>query len=76
MVHDMEAQDYQTTTPREPTIFIRQPEVLRRTSLSRSSLYELIDAGRFPKPLKLRERINAWPEAEIERWMQAKSAER
>lgn len=71
-----------TETPR--LIFIRQPEVLRRTALSRSTLYELILAGRFPKPLKLgasspdgngRGRINCWPEHEIEAWMQAQISE-
>lgn len=59
-----------------PTVFIRQDDVLRRTALSRGTLYELIGAGRFPKPLKLGKRINAWPEREIEEWMQARIAER
>lgn len=49
-------------------VFIRQPEVLRRTALSRSTLYELIGKGEFPKPLKLGERINCWPEHEISAW--------
>lgn len=53
-------------------VFIRQPEVLRRTALSRSTLYELIDKGKFPKPLKLGERINCWPEYEITDWQRAR----
>lgn len=56
--------------------FIRQAEVLRKTALSRSTLYELIDAGKFPKPLKIGERINAWPQHEVEEWMQARIAGR
>lgn len=58
-----------------PTVFIRQPEVLRRTALSRSMLYELIEAGRFPKPLKLGQRLNCWPEADIENWLRARLSE-
>lgn len=60
----------------ERMVFIRQPEVLKRTALSRSTLYELIGAQRFPAPLKLGARINAWPEHEIESWMQAQIAGR
>lgn len=52
-------------------VFIRQPEVLRRTALSRSTLYELIAKGKFPKPLKLGERINCWPEHEVAEWQLA-----
>ena len=61
-------------TPR--LMFIRQDEVLQRTKLSRSTLYELVNAGRFPKPLKLGERINAWSETEITQWQQAQLAAR
>lgn len=57
---------------RAAMVFIRQPEVLRRTALSRSTLYELIDKGEFPKPLKLGERINCWPEHEITAWQRAR----
>ena len=61
-------------TPR--LMFIRQDEVLQRTKLSRSTLYELVNAGRFPKPLKLGERINAWSETEITQWQKAQLAAR
>ncbi|WCT76328.1 helix-turn-helix transcriptional regulator [Novosphingobium humi] len=56
--------------------FIRQPEVLKRTALSRSTLYELIAKERFPKPLKVGERINCWPEHEVDAWMQEQVAGR
>lgn len=58
------------------TVLIRQVDVLRRTALSRGTLYELINAGRFPKPLKLGLRLNGWPEQEIEEWIQGRIAER
>lgn len=59
-----------------PIVLIRQPEVLRRTALSRATLYEMMAAGRFPKPLKVADRINCWPEAEIDAWIAARIAER
>ncbi len=55
----------------QAVVFIRQPEVLRRTALSLSTLYELIAKGKFPKPLKLGERINCWPEHEVADWQRA-----
>ena len=69
-----EMQAEMEATPR--LMFIRQDEVLQRTKLSRSTLYELVNAGRFPKPLKLGERINAWSETEITQWQQAQLAAR
>lgn len=56
--------------------FIRQSEVLQRTGLSRSTLYELINTNRFPRPLKLcGGRINCWPEHDVNAWMQAQIEE-
>ncbi|ANT53517.1 helix-turn-helix transcriptional regulator [Mesorhizobium amorphae] len=58
------------------TTFIRRPEVLTRTGLSVSTLYELIKAGRFPKPLKIGLTAVAWDADEIQRWQERKIAER
>lgn len=61
----------------EPVRLVRQATVLNQTQLSRSTLYELINSGKFPKPLKLcGGRINVWPEAEIESWIADRLAER
>jgi prophage regulatory protein len=51
-----------------PTRFIRLPEVLRRVPLSRTSIYELMDAGRFPRNVMLSKRASAWTEASITEW--------
>jgi prophage regulatory protein len=58
------------------TTLLRLPEVLSRTKLSRSKLYEELDRGRFPKPIKIGERINAWADGEVEDWIQARLADR
>ncbi len=48
---------------------LRQPEVLARTGLSRSVLFELIKKGLFPKPVQLVGRTRAWVDSEITAWM-------
>jgi prophage regulatory protein len=52
--------------------FIRLREVLGRVPLSRSRVFELIAAGRFPKQIRLSDRASAWIEAEIDAWMEAR----
>lgn len=54
----------------------RLPETLGMTGLSRSKLYELIEQGRFPKPVKLSGRINAWTDTDISEYIAARIAER
>ncbi len=49
--------------------FIRLPEVLKRVGLSRARMYGLIDAGRFPKQVRIGLRSVAFIESEIEEWM-------
>ncbi len=51
---------------------IRRPEVQRLTGLSRSSLYEMIAAGKFPAPVRIGERAVAWRESEIREWIEAR----
>lgn len=53
---------------------IRPNEVLRRIGLRRTSLYRLIRAGDFPKPIKLTEQATAWPESEVDAWIDARIA--
>lgn len=58
------------------TQLIRIGDVLKQTGLSRSLLYRKLDTGDFPKPVKLGERINAWPASEVEDWIAQRVAER
>jgi prophage regulatory protein len=48
--------------------FIRLKEVLAICGRSRSSIYEAIKKGSFPKPVKLQGRSSAWIRSEVERW--------
>ncbi len=55
---------------------LRLPQVIERTSLRRSTIYEMMQAGTFPKPVKLNLRSNGWVETEIEAWLASRVAER
>ena len=50
---------------------IRLPVVMARTGLSRSSVYQKIANGEFPKPINLGPRAVGWIEDEIEAHNQA-----
>ena len=52
-----------------PNRFLRLPQVLDRTGLSRSTLYLRISEGTFPKQVSLGARSVAWIEAEVEDWI-------
>jgi prophage regulatory protein len=47
---------------------LRRPEVERETGLSRSSIYRLMDEGKFPRPRRTGHRAVAWPSVEIDAW--------
>lgn len=66
----------QDRTPPEPRRFLRLPDVKRRTGLSKSTLYDRIRAGTFPKPVPLGGSLSAWVESEVEEWMAARIEQR
>ena len=55
---------------------LRLPQVIERTSLRRSTIYEMMGNGNFPKPVKLNLRSNGWLETEIDDWLESRIAER
>lgn len=54
---------------------IRRPEVLRKTGLSRTSIYMMERAGQFPKSFLLTPRCAVWVEAEVEAWLASRRAQ-
>lgn len=58
------------------TRILRRPDVEAQTGLSRSGIYDLMKAGKFPRPVPLGEKAVGWIEAEIEAWIEARVAER
>lgn len=56
---------------KKPLRFLRLKEVIKRTGLSRSSIYLMIANRRFPQQISLSgNRSVAWVEAEVDEWMQ------
>ena len=49
---------------------IRLPEVMRRTTMSRTTISRMIAKGQFPKPAKIAERACGWLESEIDKWFE------
>ena len=58
-----------------PLRMLRLPMVLARTGLSKSTLYELIREGSFPKPVRLGAQAVGWFEAEVDGWIWGRVAE-
>ena len=54
---------------------LRLPAVKTRTALSRSSIYKLVAAGIFPRPIRLGPRSVGWIEAEVDDWLDSRVAE-
>jgi prophage regulatory protein len=55
---------------------VQSRDLPQYTGLAETRLKELIDAGEFPKPVKVSQRRNAWLESEIISWQQARIAAR
>ena len=49
-------------------MFLRLPQVLRLTGLSRSTIYKWVNQGDFPKPKQLGPRAIAWDSEELANW--------
>lgn len=54
--------------------FLRLPELINRTSLSRSTIYEYIAIGMFPAPITLGKRAVGWLESEVIAWIEQRIA--
>lgn len=48
---------------------LRLKAVMDATGLPRSTIYELIAAGKFPKPCRISPRAVAWPESEVAQYL-------
>ena len=51
------------------SLFLRQSTILQRhVPFSAATLWRLIKAGRFPRPIKVTNQITAWRCSDIEDW--------
>lgn len=52
---------------------IRRPELEAMTGLPKSTLYDHLQAGTFPAPVKLSARSVAWRLSDVEAWIESRS---
>lgn len=57
------------------TRIIRFPEVIKRTGLSRNTIYLQMVAGTFPQSFKLGPRAAGWSEIAVDQWVARKIRE-
>lgn len=55
---------------------IRLPEVMKKTSLGRTTLYRMSKFGDFPESVSLGGKAMGWVEAEIDNWIASRMAAR
>lgn len=55
---------------------LRGDAVRAKTALGRSSMYAMVRAGTFPRPVQLGARSVAWVEDEVEAWVTARIRKR
>lgn len=56
------------------TQVLKLKEVVAITSLSRSSIYRLVQSNEFPKPIKLATHASGWLADEVQNWLEARAA--
>jgi prophage regulatory protein len=56
-------------TGRDPLRMLRLSQVVKKTGLGKTSIYELQKGGRFPKSVHLTGHSVRWIEAEVETWL-------
>lgn len=58
----------------EVTRLLRLRHVMERTSLKRSTIYELVAQGRMPPPIAISDRAKGWIESEVEAFVRDRIA--
>jgi prophage regulatory protein len=48
--------------------YLRLKDVVKRVPVAKSTIWLWVSDGKFPRPVKLSERVTAWPVSSIERW--------
>jgi prophage regulatory protein len=64
------------TNRRNSMRLIKLKEVIQKTSLGRSTIYELMTDGIFPKQVSLGAKSVAWLESEVDDWIMERVGER
>ena len=55
---------------------LRMKDVIKKTGLSRSAIYNFVASNSFPRPIKLGVKAMGWADSEIDDWILSKMADR
>ncbi|MXV44700.1 AlpA family phage regulatory protein [Saccharibacter sp. 17.LH.SD] len=59
-----------------PLILLNSKETAKRVNLSVSSLYRHVNAGLFPRPVRITSNRVGWLSSELDSWIEARITER
>lgn len=51
---------------------LKLPDVIAMTTLSRSTIYQMMSDKEFPRPIKLGKRAVAWRQTDITAWLESR----
>jgi len=54
--------------------YLRIADLLHKTKLCKSHIWEQVKLDKFPKPIKLSARVTVWDADEINEWMEKQKA--
>ena len=57
-----------------PDSYLRERELLRHVPFAHSTLWREVQAGRFPRPIKLTTRATAWRWGDVLAWLEERRA--
>ena len=55
--------------------FYRVNDLTKILSVSRASIYNWLNKGTFPKPIKISDSVNVWRASDIQKWINDKEGE-
>lgn len=61
--------------PNNKISLLSLPDVVKRVGFKRSTIWDRVKAGTFPKPIKLSARCSRWPSNEVDDWISKTVAE-
>ena len=61
--------DSEVQTSNSKSKILRRKQVIARTGMARSTIYDHMRRGDFPTPVRLGVKIVGWLESEIEAWI-------
>jgi len=64
-----------TPSSSKPLVLLRRKQVEARTGLGRTTIYNRMKAGSFPRAVNIGLRAVAWYEGDIEAWIERQIAE-